>query len=56
MGETKDKWWYIKKISEYSDRYGSLLVQLMEENDKHNLEVITLNEAKEFYEKYLQTD
>lgn len=46
-----DKWYYINLISDLSDKYGDKLLALMEFYCKNNLREITLEEAKEFYEK-----
>lgn len=42
---------YIKKISELSDRYGDKLLDLMDKYGVDNLSTITAEEAKEFYEQ-----
>lgn len=49
-----DKQYYIKQISNKSDKYGDKLVEMMYLYDKDNLQEITLEEAKEFYEKLNQ--
>lgn len=46
-----DKWEYIKIISNYSNRYGDKLLELLDINGKTNLQEITFKEAKEFCEK-----
>ena len=46
-----DKWEYIKIISNYSNRYEDKLLELLDINEKTNLQEITFEEAKEFYEK-----
>ena len=46
-----DKWEYIKIISNYSNRYGDKLLELLDINGKTNLQEITFEEAKEFYQK-----
>ena len=46
-----DKWEYIKIISNYSNRYGNKLLELLDINRKTNLQEITFEEAKEFCEK-----
>ena len=46
-----DKWEYIKIISNYSNRYGDKLLELLDINGKTNLQEITFEEVKEFYEK-----
>ena len=45
------KWNYIEKISAKSNRYGDKLLELMDKYNKSNLRDITLEEAKEFWEK-----
>lgn len=42
------KWEYIKKISEKDDKYGSLLIELMDKYNKTNLNEISEEEVKEF--------
>lgn len=42
---------YINKISELSDRYGDKLLILMDKYGVDNLNSITVEEAKEFYEQ-----
>lgn len=49
-----DKWDYIKLISSIDSRYGDLLLELMERNNKYNLVEITELEAKTFYEELLK--
>lgn len=46
-----DKWDYIKLISNKDSRYGYLLLELMDRNNKNNLLEITELEAKDFYEE-----
>ena len=46
-----DKWDYIKLISNKDSRYGHLLLELMDRNNKNNLLEITELEAKDFYEE-----
>ena len=46
-----DKWHYIRLVSKVSDAYGSELVKMMDKYEKDNLLQITLEEAKEYYEK-----
>ena len=48
-----DKWEYIKIISNYSNRYGDKLLELLDINGKTNLQEITFEEAKEFYENLI---
>ena len=48
-----DKWEYIKIISDSSNRYGDKLLELLDINKKNNLQEITFEEAKEFYEKLI---
>ena len=45
------KWEYIKLLSDISDRYGDKLLLLLERYSKNNLQEITFEEAKEFYQK-----
>lgn len=46
-----DKWDYIKEISKRDSKYGYLLSELMDRNNKNNLLEITELEAKDFYEE-----
>ena len=46
-----NKWDYIKEISKRDSKYGYLLLELMDRNNKNNLLEITELEAKEFYEE-----
>ena len=46
-----NKWDYIKEISKRDSRYGHLLLELMDRNNKNNLLEITELEAKDFYEE-----
>ena len=46
-----DKWDYIDLIRAKDHKYGYLLLELMERNNKDNLLSITDTEAKEFYEE-----
>ena len=46
-----DKWDYINRIRRKDDRYGGLLLEMMEKYNKNNLYEITELEAKEFYEE-----
>lgn len=46
-----DKWDYIKLISERDNRYGYLLLEMMDRYNKNNLIEITCDEAKTFYEE-----
>ena len=48
-----DKWESIKIISNYSNRYGDKLLELLDINEKTNLQEITFEEAKEFYENLI---
>lgn len=48
-----DKWEYIKLLSNISDRYGDKLLLLLEQYNKNNLQEITFEEAKEFYENLI---
>lgn len=45
---------YLTKISKRSDRYGSQLLRLMEEVNVDCLLEITLEQAKDFYEKMVE--
>ena len=45
---------YMHKLSEMSDRYGSLLIKLMDAYGARNLQQISQKQAKEFYEKELK--
>lgn len=45
---------YIKKISNASDRYGDKLIKLMDEYQANNLKDITLEQAKQFYEREIK--
>lgn len=47
---------YLSKISERSNRFGSQLLRLMEENNANCLKVITLEQAKTFYEDMVRRD
>jgi hypothetical protein len=46
-----NKWDYINLIRRNDSRYGHLLLELMDKNNKDNLLEITESEAKEFYEE-----
>lgn len=46
-----NKWDYIDLIRKRDHRYGYLLLELMDRNNKDNLLEITELEAKEFYEE-----
>ena len=45
---------YIKIISSMSDHYGGLLIQLMDRYNATNLQEISNDQAKEFYEELKQ--
>ncbi len=45
-----NKWNYIEKISAVSDKYGDKLVELMDKYNAINLQEITHEQAKEFWE------
>ena len=47
------KWEYIKLLSDISDRYGDKLLLLLARYNKNNLQEITFEEVKEFYEKLI---
>lgn len=44
------KWNYIEKISTISDEYGDKLVELLDKYNAINLQEITYEQAKEFWE------
>ena len=46
-----NKWYYIRLISDVSNRYGDKLLMMLEHYGKNNLQEITFEEAKEFCEK-----
>lgn len=48
-----DKWDYIGLISKRDNRYGYLILELMEKYNRCNLQEITYDEAKEFYEEII---
>lgn len=50
--ETKEH--YVGLISKASDRSGDRLVELMEKHQAINLEQITLEQAKQFYEEVIE--
>lgn len=45
---------YISLISKASDRYGNQLIALMEYYKAPNLQKISEEQAKEYYEKYIK--
>lgn len=45
------KWNFIEKISAESDEYGDKLVELMDKYNVNNLQEITYEQAKEFWDK-----
>lgn len=49
-----DKWDYINLISKYSDTYGNELINMMDKYNKCNLRQITLEEAKQYYNKLIK--
>ena len=51
-----DKWDYIKEISNRDSRYGHLLLELMERNNRGSLLETTEQEAKEFYEELIRNE
>ena len=51
-----DKWQYIKAISNASDKFGNLLVELMDAYNVTNLQEISEEQAKEFYERRILKD
>lgn len=46
-----DKWEYIKRISEASDRYGDKLLDLMDKCGAYNLRDVSEDAAKAYYEQ-----
>lgn len=49
-----DKWHYIGKISQLSREYhAEYMINMLDKYNKNNLQEITLNEAKEFYEELI---
>ena len=44
---------YIEKISKLSDRYGDKLIELMDRYGAKNLQEITPEQSKEFYEELI---
>lgn len=48
-----NKWDYITLISKMSNIYGDLLVDMMNEYNKSNLQEIKFREVKKFYEKLI---
>ena len=50
-----DKWDYIKAISSASDKYGNLLLAMMDFYKVTNLQEISEDQAKEFYERMVET-
>jgi len=51
-----NKWDYIKLISEKDDKYGSLLLELMDRYSRFNLQEIAEDDAKMFYEEILRKE
>ena len=51
-----NKWYYIGLISDKSDKYGNLLLELMERNNRYNLQEVTEQEAKYFYEELIRNE
>lgn len=54
MKQEYTKWDYIKKISGKSDRYGNLLVAMMDEFEALNLQMITLDQAMQFWKEHCE--
>lgn len=54
IGEFMDKWDYVRKISNMSNRYGDKLINMLNTYNKMNLQEITCEEAKEYYINMLQ--
>lgn len=48
-----DTGWYLTQISQTSNRLGDKLMLLMNTYNKNCLRDITLDEAREFYEKFI---
>ena len=48
-----DKWEYIKAISNASDKFGNLLIEMMDKYDCINLQEISEEQTKEFYEEMI---
>ena len=46
-----DKLDYVNFISKHSDNYGNELINMMEKYNKTNLQQITYEEAKKYYEQ-----
>lgn len=53
---TYDKDHYIEMISKASDKYGNLLLLLMDKYEKTNIMSITEEEARQFYIDYILND
>ena len=51
-----DKWDYIKEISNRDSRYGHLLLELMERNNRGSLLETTEREAREYYEELIRNE
>lgn len=49
-----DKWYYIEILSKMSNRSGDKLLGLMNSYNKNNLNDITYEEAKEYYEELME--
>ena len=51
--ENEKKWEYIRLISQFNsnDMYGHILIKLLHMYDRPNTQEVTLEEAKEFYER-----
>ena len=51
--ENEKKWEYIKLISQFNsnDMYDNTLIKLLHMYDRPNTQEVTLEEAKEFYER-----
>lgn len=49
-----DKWCYIVQISNMSDTYGNLLIDMMKKYHKQNIQEVTEKEAKEYYEDIIK--
>ena len=47
-----DKYDYIKILSKESDKYGNILIQMMDRYDANNLRDMSEEQVKEFYEDW----
>ncbi|HUM41544.1 MAG TPA: hypothetical protein PKI14_01185 [Fervidobacterium sp.] len=52
--EKQSKEWFIRQLSKISDRYGyPYLVGVMEHYNAYNLRVLTLEQVRAYYNKYI---